>query len=443
MRALAPRPAVGDGLETCRPVRPSSGDEQLMDEQGSLPLAPAAPILREQPMHDPWWTSMLATSGTRAVAEYGWQTVGRVANVGCFIALESTDPRMLAPIAAGMGALASGHAMYRLLNAVLAPLNRQREATVLIGTGISAIAGAAICGYGVASPVVALGGAGALTGITAAWLALSRMPSSPAADTLAALESVATTTEITEATESTTPSLVTLGAVTAGLTLVLCQTSPVLRATVPMLARRNLAVLAEASTIELAKAVTEKVGPGACREQLCLQEKLQATLAGLAPYVAASVVFNGYASNLLTAEQRGEGFRELLLPMLMAALANVVKGAVNTATLRWIGSHASGCIIDPATASPPQGLRAPEALPLLTKTALRYTLIAWRDSIGMALMRSGMTPVAAMCIASALYAAFAQHRDLIYDLMQPETLTTPVILDRQEIVRQRTIDANQ
>lgn len=55
---------------------------------------------------------------------------------------------------------------------------------------------------------------------------------------------------------------------------------------------------------------------------------------GLLPQALASIGLNGAPGNLLRAQMHRDQFEDLLIPMLAGALANVVKGMVNTALLR-------------------------------------------------------------------------------------------------------------
>jgi hypothetical protein len=368
----------------------------------------------------------IASSALRAVGEYLWQTAGRVANVAVFVGLAGVDKEVLRPWVTVAGAVAGGSCGYRLLKSRIGTETRLQQAAVLLGTAASAAAGGAVAGFGWAAPGVALGAGGVVTLATSL---VNRMRHQSIAQSLAHTEPGSGGACSATASNSHVPEVASFFITALPLTVGLYFVPGTQTADLSILARRNLAIMSEASVIELLKAATERIGPTANRDRLNLERKLLAALIGLAPYVISSIVFNGIFGNLLRAQLQSNSIPDLLTPMLIGALANVVKGAVNSAAIRAVGGAQRRCFnSDNATLRASEGLNLPYPKKVLPKIALRYALIACRDALYLSLREKQLNDMAAACVASGIYAVFAQNRDIILDLMDGEHWTEPQIM---------------
>lgn len=331
-----------------------------------------------------------ALGALRGVAEYLWQTAGRSADALCFTLLVDAELSTLRPLAAAVSALGAGYCGYRLLSAKIGDETCAQKIAVALGSAAAAAAGGAAAACGWAGPGLAVASAGAVSFALFGMSSRSANPL-PAAGTAMPLLFVATT----------------------GASLTAMAFVPSLRMIdVGKLPRRSLSLLAEAATTEIFKGATER--------------KLKLALTGLLPYAVASVMFNGALGNLLRAQMKSDRFEDLLIPMLVGALANVVKGAVNAALLRHSRDEATG--FQAAECARPAGLTV-----LLARTALRFAIAHGRDILYLSLVSHGMSDLAAACIAYLLYAFFAQHRDLLFDMMQGDGWSTPHLTRRDSV----------
>ncbi len=379
----------------------SSVDSDSSDEQP----VPAMRLHKARTCTNVECSSWFALGTIRGIAEYAWQAAGRSANALCFSLLVNATPGTLRPLAAAASALAAGYCGYRLLKAKVGDETCAQKFAVAMGSAAIAAAGggAAACGW--ASPGLALASAGAVTFVLSGVARKSARLSSPAA----------------------APAMPLLFAMTTGASLTAMVFVPSLRMIdVGKLPRRSLSLLAEAATTEIFKGATERMLPRASREGMSFERKLKIALTGLLPYAVASVLFNGALGNLLRAQMQSDRFEDLLLPMLVGALGNVVKGAVNAALLR-------------CSRNDPAGVQAakcpgPPALPaLINKTALRFVIAHARDILYLSLVEHGISELAAACTAYLLYAFFAQHRDLLFDMMQGDGWSDPQVVVRDSV----------
>lgn len=357
------------------------------------------------------WASLGAMRG---LAEYAWQGSGRIVNAGCFSLLASADGEALRYATTALSAAGAGYCSYRLL--------RARLGSESCATTLAAVVGS----------LLMAGTAGVATYTASTIPGLGIAVTSTLAFMLSGLQRHANGQRQTSAWATAgPPALVVLGS-TASMAVAVCV--PALRSIDHgKLARRTLALLAEAATVELIKGSTEQFMPGVDRGKLSFERRLRAGLIGLLPYATASVLFSGVLGNLLRAQMNSERFEDYLVPLLVGALSNVVKGAVNTALLRSgaecppCGAHQEG----PVRAT--EGLKLPQADKLCAKTALRFLLLHGRDVLFLALIDGGIAEIPAAVITFALYAFFAQHRDLMFDLMQGDGWSEPQIVTRPEI----------
>jgi hypothetical protein len=105
----------------------------------------------------------------------------------------------------------------------------------------------------------------------------------------------------------------------------------------------------------------------------------------------------------------------------VGALANCIKGAANAAASRYVSDpHASFLQASKQTTHPHLGFQWPISKQLAPKVMLRYLMISCRDSLFFGLKKAGVHPDLANACAMAVYASFAQFRDISFDLMQGE-----------------------
>ena len=194
---------------------------------------------------------------------------------------------------------------------------------------------------------------------------------------------------------------------------------------------RNLGLIVESTVIEICKSSFERVGPSINRNALNFEGKVIASLLGMAPYVAATVLLNGYASSRLQPQNESAEFAELAVPMIVGAIANAVRGFTNALAVyqlhsdeRFIADENTLIVRDHA------GANRPDAETVLNKTSIRFLLSACRNAIYARLRDSGMNVELANEIAQGVYACYAQCRDLIHDIARGEGWSEPRVVQR-------------
>lgn len=382
-----------------------SADTTSADERGDAD---------EPPVTAACWSDWGRLCSVRAGLELFSQTVGRLSNAALFVGLAQASPLAMRCLAGSNLALASGYCGYRLLKANVGTESAAQKLLVVAGTATFAGAGAAAAVFGSAAPLIALGVGGAFS----------------TAYTLATRHRDPAASERPLPPHETQISAPLVFAASAGSTLLVGVAVPTLRMLDPgRLPRRSIALLAEAAVIEIAKGTAGSALPAVRTECLSLERRLKAAMIGLLPYALASLAFNAVAGNLLREQMKGDRFDHMMVPTLVGALANVVKGAVNTALLRCGGSiHCDASHRAPAR--PGACPKLPDVPTLLAKTALRFMIASGRDLLYLSLLDGGMEDMAAACTAYGLYAFFAQHRDLMFDLMKDEPWSEPRLRDR-------------
>lgn len=355
-------------------------------------------------------THWAALGAMRGVAEYLWQGGGRMVNAGCFVALSHGDGESLRIAATALSAASAGYCSYRLIRSQLG--SSTYASTLAAAAGGIVLGGAAGMATYLAStiPGATLAATGTLgfivSGLFHHATANGQNPDDRSAVSVAV-----------------PPVLVVLG---GAASIAVAVAVPALRSVDHgRLGRRTLALLAEAATVELLKGSTETAIPGIDKSRLPFERRLRAGLIGMLPYAVASVVFSGVLGNLLRAQMHSERFEDYLVPLLVGAVSNVIKGAINTALLHCGGACPPCSATHEAAVRPAEGLKAPQADKLLTKTALRFMLMHGRDVLFLALVDGGMDEMSASCVAYTLYAFFAQHRELMFDIMQGDGWSTP------------------
>ena len=199
----------------------------------------------------------------------------------------------------------------------------------------------------------------------------------------------------------------------------------------PTFAARSIASLTEATLIELCKTSMEQLGPSVDRSVLNFKGKAGVSLMGLLPYYAATVLFNDLLSAKLQPPNDSHAFLDLWGPLTVGALANAVRGAANAgATYLHYQNESNVKETGASVLRPHVGIQKPDCQKMAQKTAVRFFLSACRNAMYFSLRENGMSMVSAACMAQACYALFAQNRDLIYDLMQGEGWSEPVLISR-------------
>ncbi|MBU3709939.1 MAG: hypothetical protein FGM20_12670, partial [Burkholderiaceae bacterium] len=167
---------------------------------------------------------------------------------------------------------------------------------------------------------------------------------------------------------------------------------------------RNLGLIVESTVIEICKSSFERVGPSINRNALNFEGKVIASLLGMAPYVAATVLLNGYASSRLQPQNETAEFAGLAVPMIVGAIANAVRGFANALVVyqlhsdeRFIADYNTLIVRDHA------GANRPDAETVLNKTSIRFLLSACRNAVYARLRDSGMSVELANEIAQGVY----------------------------------------
>jgi hypothetical protein len=149
-------------------------------------------------------------------------------------------------------------------------------------------------------------------------------------------------------------------------------------------------------------------------------------MAGLLPYLAATVLLNGYFSGKMQLDHETHQFKELIWPLLIGAIANGVRGACNAAAVYVCHQNGWGVAKpDADILRPSVGPKRPEAIRMSKKIAIRFFLSACRNAVYDRLIHGGMNVVNASMVSQAIYGFFAQNRDLVYNLMKGEGWITP------------------
>jgi hypothetical protein len=204
---------------------------------------------------------------------------------------------------------------------------------------------------------------------------------------------------------------------------------------VPDIVARNLGVVVESVIVELGKSSFERVGPSMNRSQLNFNEKVRSSFYGVLPYAAATVLLNGYVSGILQPANDSTAFDKLILPLMIGAIANGVRGISNAMAVYTVynqreeKSEAKAAIIRPS-----QGPTLPDLSVVSKKSAVRFFMSACRNAIYVQLRKDGLSVLQASILAQFAYAFFAQNRDLVYDLMQGEGWSAPTIKQGEQTV---------
>ena len=346
----------------------------------------------------------LTAPAAHAARDFAGQLVGRVAGLAIYTSTCSLVKRML-PVSICMGVVGaiSGAALGHMLSSQqIGTTSPARVIGSVACTLGGALAGGAIAAAGTTQPVITLAVGCTLTAAVSVMRLWSR--DSEDDDTADDLKGIAAF----------------MG--TAATLTAVCVTDHDWHASKDI-AARNLGVLGESLTVEFFKSTLERCGPSVDRQALNFNGKVLSSLAGTLPYVAATVFINGVIAGLFQPGGTDDShlFGDLLLPTMIGALANAVRGFANASATEclyeWnIGTaHPQRDLVRPHA-----GVKKPEGDRILTKTAIRFFISSCRNAVYTKLRSKGMTPLQAGVIAQSIYGFFAQNRDLIFDLMQGE-----------------------
>ena len=357
--------------------------------------APACNLLRQP--------TMIAYAA-HATRDCFGQLIGRTAGLAIYTATFALAEKMFPlTIAAGVVGAVSGAVQSWMLASDHIGTDTPLHLLATLGcTAAGAAVGGSISAIGVTQPVVTLAVGGTLTAVASVMRLWAQNPEDHAR------------------VDSSKGIVAFLGAATT-LTAV---------ATVDRdwhapedIAARNMGTLGESLTVEFFKSTLERVGPSVDRQALNFNGKMLASLAGSLPYVIATVLLNGVVSGLLQPSGPSDThrFNELILPTLIGALANAVRGFVNASAVGQLHAHQIG-IAHPEREllRPHQGFRKPERDRIIVKTAIRFFISSCRNAIYTKLRAKGLSPTEAASIAQLIYGFFAQNRDVIFDILHGE-----------------------
>ena len=399
-----------------------------------------SPRLVSRPASKDTQIPLWKTSGTQSLREFISQSLGRLAGAAMFTGLRNSKMPP-APVAV-IGAVSAGFCAGQLLQHQIGSASPAQKIGVGLASVAAMVAGGVITGYA-SMPTVCIIGVGSLVAAIASSAARYPNASNGEADLEVEVEAESGTHSDAETHSESGPQRCSDENITLGLKILsfTAASTPFLVGFLvkpsywlnhdPNISIRNFSVLVEALTVELTKATVSTVGVSVHKDAMIFEEKFKAAMMGFLPYVIASVLLNSVAGGLLQAELRSDQFTKLIVPALVGALANCVKGAANAAAARYVSDpDASFLEASERTTRPHQGFQWPISEQLAPKVMLRYLMISCRDSLFFGLQKAGVHPDLANACAMAVYASFAQFRDLTFDLMQGEGWSEPMLKDR-------------
>ena len=345
--------------------------------------------------------SIRKTMLAHSIRDITGQVVGRTLGLAMYNAMAyvaSTVPCQV--VAGGVGAVFGGLQAQRVAAAQIGTDSRLQQCGVAACTLVGVTAGAAIAALGTYQPVAALAFGTAL----AVSVSLVKFCRKNLNDDIAIDASKATIF------------LIGTAASVSSITALDTYLSPSLN-----MAAKNLGVVVEAITVELFKSSFERCGPSVDRHALNFNGKVYSSMAGLLPYMVATVLLNGYVSGVLQPDHETHQFTELILPLLIGAIANGVRGAGNAAAVYECHRRGWGVAKPDANIIRSHlGPKKPELVRMSKKTAIRFFLSACRNAVHDRLSHIGFSKEQASILSQGIYGFFAQNRDLVYDVMKGE-----------------------
>jgi hypothetical protein len=346
--------------------------------------------------------SIRKTMLAHSIRDISGQVVGRTLGLAMYNAAAYVASAVLPCqiVAGGVGAVFGGLQAQRVAAAQIGTESRLQQCGVAACTVVGATAGAAIAALGTYQPVAALAFGTAL----AVSVSLMKFCRKNPNDDIAIDASKATIF------------LIGTAASVSSITALDTYLSPSLN-----MAAKNLGVVVEAITVELFKSSFERCGPSVDRNTLNFNGKVYSSMAGLLPYMVATVLLNGYVSGVLQPDHETHQFTELILPLLIGAIANGVRGAGNAAAVYECHRRGWGVAKPDANIIRSHlGPKKPELVRMSKKTAIRFFLSACRNAVHDRLSHIGFSKEQASILSQGIYGFFAQNRDLVYDVMKGE-----------------------
>lgn len=370
--------------------------------QAAEPDPPGTPSMRSR---------LVAACFSHATRDFVGQSLGRLLGLGAYSLLATLNETPLRVSSGIIGAASGGRLAYLIARQQIGTDSYAQCTAVGACAVFGAMAGGVIAGLG-SNQVVAGLAAGSL--LTAAVSITSR-----SARDEAALKDVS---ELKAATA--------MGASFAGIGIAhWCDHQ--WKVDARLYPARNLGLAIESTVIEICKSSFERLGPSVHRNALNFEGKLVAALLGMAPYVAATVLLNAHVSSLLQPQHDSSSFAELATPLIVGAIANAIRGATNAFVIFQLHSH-NRFVADEEVAIVQNhaGAQWPQAETVLNKSCIRFVLSACRNAVYARLRDSGISVAQASQIAQAVYACYAQCRELIHDVARGEGWTEPQLISR-------------
>jgi hypothetical protein len=398
----------------------------------SPPRLVSRPASEDTPI--PLWK----TSGTQVLRELISQSLGRLGGAATFTGLSNSK---MSPVpVALLGAVSAGVCAGQLLQHQIGNATPAQKIGVGLASVAAMVAGGVITGYA-SMPTVCMIASGYLVAAIASSANRSANVSDGETDPEIEAASITNSDAATQSASGNqrySDENIRLGIKIMGFT---AASTPILIGFLvnpsywlnhdANVSTRNFSVLVEALTVELTKATISTIGISVNKDAMVFEEKFKTAMMGLLPYVIASVLLNSGAGGLLQAELRSDQFTSLIVPALVGALANCIKGAANAAAARYVSDpDASFLHASEQTTRSHQGLQWPISEQLAPKVMLRYLMISCRDSLFFGLKKAGVHPDLANACSMAVYAGFSQFRELTFDLMQGEGWSEPTIKQR-------------
>ncbi len=401
---LAIKTKIPEGLAIASPAAevtvPLDQDTQAAGLSSTTSMR--APTLSSRPV---------AACFSHAARDFAGQAAGRVLGLAAFSLLAALDDMPLRAVNGVIGMAAGGRLAYLVASHQFGNETPLQQAGVTASTLFGMISGSLIAALG-NSPVIAGLATGSLLTAAISW------SPEPAHDD-EARDRIDKRKALTAAGTTLIGTVATSFAVGA------------IGAKAAHLPSRNLGLLIESTVIELCKSSFERVGPSMDRNVLSFEGRVAVAMMGMVPYVAATVVLNGYVSGLLQPSYDSSKFNELVVPLVVGAVANAVRGFGNALAVHQL--HRSGKFIDRPDADcvrTSAGPKLPEPGTVADKTCIRFLLSACRNAVYAHLRDRGMSVAQATELAQGIYACYAQCRDLIHDLARGDGWTEPVIARR-------------
>ena len=396
------------------------------------------PRLVSRPASEDTPIPLWKTSGTQVLRELISQSLGRLGGAATFTGLSNSK---MSPVpVALLGAVSAGVCAGQLLQHQIGNATAAQKIGVGLASVAAMVAGGVITGYA-SMPTVCMIASGYLVAAIASSATRSANVSDGETDPeieAASITNLDAVTQSASGNQRFSDENIRLGIKILGFT---AASTPFLIGFLvnpsywlnhdANVSTRNFRVLVEALTVELTKATLSTVGISVNKDAMVFEEKFKTAMMGFLPYVIASVLLNSVAGGLLQAELRSDQFTSLIVPALVGALANCIKGAANAAAARYVSDpDASFIEASEQTTRPGQGPQWPISKQLAPKVMLRYLMISCRDSLFFGLKKAGVHPDLANACSMAVYAGFSQFRELTFDLMQGEGWSAPTIKPR-------------